>query len=230
MDAMKSHSDTSEALTLRNERRDFPEWHLGRPAYVLWALEFDTAVLMPHMDAAQRALAPWLLEGYCRQPHITLSLCGFPSAAPVHADDFGPDLLHAQVQALQRAQPAVFEIEVGALDTFSSVPYLTVHEHGAQLAALRACLVKADFQGVADSYVPHVTVGLYADAWPLAVVQTQLDGCVLPAPVRVPVTGVSLLSYAAAEIGGPLQCLARYTFGSGSLQWLGTPLFLAANA
>ena len=226
---MMQHTDTTEPLTLRNERRDFPEWHLGRPAYALWALEFDTAVVMPHMEAAQRGLAPWLLEGYCRQPHITLSLCGLPNASPLHADDFGPDRMHAQVQALQRAQPAVFEIEIGGLDTFSSVPYLAVQEPGGQLAALRACLANADTQGVPDSYVAHVTVGLYADVWPLAMVQTHLDRCVLPRPVRVPVTGVSLLSYAAAEIGGPLQCLASYTFGSGRLHWHGTPLFVAAN-
>ncbi len=218
-------ADLSEPLTLRNERRDFPEWHLGRPAYVLWALEFDAAAVLPHMEAAQRELAPWLLDGYCRQPHITLSLCGFPSAAPRHADDFGAERLHAQVRALQRAQPAVFEIEIGGLDTFSSVPYVTVQAPGGRLAALRACLVNTDMQGLPDSYVPHVTVGLYAGAWPLAEVQTQLRRCVLPAPVRVPVTGVSLLSYAAAEIGGPLQCLARYGFDSGCLQWHGTPLF-----
>jgi hypothetical protein len=58
-----------------------------------------------------------------------------------------------------------------------------------------------------------MTVGLYADAWPLAAVQARLRSCVLPEPVRVPVRGISLLSYQAADIGGELSCLARYPFG-----------------
>jgi hypothetical protein len=78
-------------------------------------------------------------------------------------------------------------------------------------------MAKKDLQGMPDSYVPHVTVGLYADAWPLAMVQARLSRCVLPEPQRVSVTGLSLLSYAAAEIGGPLTCLARYGFDSGRL-------------
>jgi hypothetical protein len=61
-------------------------------------------------------------------------------------------------------------------------------------------------------YVPHMTVGLYADAWPLTAVQARLSRCVLPEPVRVLVRGISLLSYQAADVGGVLSCLARYPF------------------
>ena len=39
------------------------------------------------------------------------------------------------------------------------------------------------------------------------------------------VTGISLLSYAATVIGGPLQCLARYDFASAALSWQGEALF-----
>ena len=222
---MNHNTDASEALTLRNERRDFPEWHLGRPAYVLWALEFDTAAVLPRMQQAQAQLADLLLDGYCRQPHVTLGLCGFPSAAPAHGDDFGADLIHTHVQALQRAQPAAFEIEIGGLDSFSSVPYFTVHAPAGQLAALRACVADPHRHGAADGYVPHVTVGLYADAWPLAAVRSRLAHCEVGAVLRVTVSGISLLSYAASEIGGPLQRVASYAFATGTLRWHGAPLF-----
>ena len=204
-----------EVFTVRNVRRDFVEWHLGRTAYVLWALDFDTAALLPRMHAAQAQLADLLLDGYCRQPHITLSLCGFPSNSPVHADDFGPELIQAQVQAVRELHLAPFEIEIGGLDTFTSVPYFTVTETSGQLAAVRACLTARGAQAASGDYVPHVTVGLYADAWPLAAVQARLKDCVLPEPVRVPVRGISLLSYQAADIGGALSCLASYPFDSG---------------
>jgi 2'-5' RNA ligase len=197
---------------VRNVCRDFVEWHLGRPAYVLWALDFDTTAVMPRMQAAQAQLADLLLAGYCRQPHITLSLCGFPSDAPVHADDFGPELIQAQVQAMRQLHLAPFEMEIGGLDTFTSVPYFTVHDASGQLAALRACLTAEGAQAASGDYVPHVTVGLYADAWPLAAVQARLKNCVLPKSVRLPVRGISLLSYQAADIGGALSCLASYPF------------------
>lgn len=215
---MNHELDVSDLFTVRNERRDFPEWHLGRPAYVLWALDFDTTGVLPLMRAAQSQLADLLLDGYCRQPHITLGLCGFPSASPVHADDFGPDLIQSQVQAMQALRLVPFEIEIGGLDTFASVPYFSVHEASGKLAALRACLTKKDTQSGNDDYVPHLTVGLYAHAWPLNAVQARLRDCVLPEPepVRVLVTGVSLLSYKAAEIGGPLTTLSRYPFDNSA--------------
>ena len=210
--AQPALSALPEVFTVRNVRRDFPEWHLGRPAYVLWALDFDTAAALPRMQAAQAQLADLLLDGYCRQPHITLSLCGFPSDSPVHADDFGPELIEAHVQAMRKLHLAPFEIEIGGLETFTSVPYFTVKETSGQLAALRACLTAEGAQAASVDYVPHVTVGLYADAWPLAAVQARLRRCVLPEPVRLPVCGISLLSYQAADIGGVLSCLARYAF------------------
>ena len=69
----------AEPLTLRNERRDFPEWHRGRPHYLLWAIDTDLAAVRARVVAAQRALDGLLLDGYRRQPHITLALCGFPA-------------------------------------------------------------------------------------------------------------------------------------------------------
>jgi 2'-5' RNA ligase len=210
--AQTALSALPEVFTVRNVRRDFVEWHQGRPAYVLWALDLDTTAVLPRMHAAQAQLADLLLDGYCRQPHITLSLCGFPSDSPVHPDDFGPELIQAQVQAMRELHLAPFEIEIGGLDTFTSVPYFTVTESSGQLAALRACLTARGAQAASGDYVPHVTVGLYADAWPLAAVQARLKRCVLPKPLRVPIRGISLLSYQAADIGGALSCLASYPF------------------
>jgi 2'-5' RNA ligase len=206
-------------LTLANERRDFPEWHLGRPRYALWALDVDVAPVRQRVQAAQRHLAHWLLADYQRQPHITLSLCGFPSDTPRHADDFGLDALRAQLDALQQAQFEPFEIEIGALDSFTSAPYLTVGDAGGHIAALRRCLTgEAGEAGEPGFiYTPHVTVGLYADAWPTAAVQARLDSFACAAPLRLRVTGVSLMAYAAREIGGELGRVADYGFGSSAL-------------
>lgn len=216
---MKAPFSAPDSLTLRNEQRDFPEWHLGRPHYALWALDVDVPALRQRVAAAEKHLSSLLLADYCRQPHVTLSLCGFPSACPQHPDDFGTAALAAQLAALRRAQPRPFDIEVGALASFASVPYLAVQDTGGQIAALRECLAGGSLNDSCGTYTPHVTVGLYADAWPMSEVQARLASFAGRQALRLRISGISLLSYASAHIGGALACRARYDFQSETLHW-----------
>ena len=216
---MKTPFSTPDGLTLRNEQRDFPEWHLGRPHYALWALDVDVPAIRQRVAAADGHLSGLLLADYCRQPHVTLSLCGFPSACPQQADDFGAATLAAQLAALRRAQPRPFDIEVGALASFASAPYLAVQDAGGQIAALRECLAGGSLNDSCGTYTPHVTVGLYADAWPMSQVQARLASFAGREALRLRIAGISLLSYASAHIGGALACRARYDFQSETLHW-----------
>jgi 2'-5' RNA ligase len=215
----------TDTFTIRNERRDFPEWHLGRPRYALWALDLDLAAVRQRVDAAQVHMADYLLDGYRRQPHVTLGVCGFPSDSPVHADDFGAESLQAHLAALRVARPAPFEIHIGNLDTFSSVPYFTVDEPRGQLASIRQCITHNASHAPHAQYTAHVTVGLYAAAWPMQAVQSRLDTLRFENTLRVRVTGMSLLAYEATEISGPLQTLAHFDFETAALKWQGRPAF-----
>ena len=88
----------AEPLTLRNERRDFGDWHRGRPHYLLWAIDVDLPAVRSRITAAQRALDGLLLDGYRRQPHITLALCGFPArTARPAVDEFDRHWLQARI-------------------------------------------------------------------------------------------------------------------------------------
>lgn len=218
-------SFTASEFTLRNVRRDFPEWHRGRPSYALWALNVDCVSVKSRLNAAQHHLGKLLLDDYIRQSHITLSLCGFPCDVPQAPDDFGMDSLRTQIAALQRARPQPFEIDIGDLASFTSAPYLTVNDEGGHIAKLRNCLALGDADAANGSYTPHVTVGLYADAWPTSEVQVRLDSFAFDAPLRLRITSASWVSYAAAEIGGPLTTLVNYDFVSGTtssqVAWVG---------
>jgi 2'-5' RNA ligase len=209
----------STRYTLRNVRRDFHEWHLGRPHYALWALLLDTEAVGQRVQAAQKHLADRLLDGYCRQAHVTVALCGFPSAAPQHADDFGAQALCQQLAALRRSGSSSFEIGIGGLASFSSVPYLSVQEDAGHLGQLHSSLAGSGMHSAAENYIPHVTVGLYADAWPMSAVQAQLDSFAYSGRLRLTISRLCLLSYVAKDIGGPLQTLAEYDFQTGALQW-----------
>lgn len=213
--------------TLRNERRDFPEWHLGRPRYALWALELEEAEVGPALAAARHGLAGLLLAGYCRQPHVTLGLCGFPTPVAVRDDDFGPEALAAQVAALSADAPGPFTLAVGRLGSFTSAPFLEVADVDGGIGVLRSVLAGGEAPGASGAYTPHLTVGLFAEAWPVAEVLGRMDAVAGGPPVVCRVARVSLLSYAAAEIGGPLQREASFDLVSRRLTGVAQDFCLA---
>ena len=226
-DAVFEHARAAFATagqTLQNVRRDFPEWHRGRPHYALWALDVDVAPVREAVAGATWHLDGYLLDDYRRQPHITLALCGFPSNSPQHADDFGPAALCAQVAALQARAPAPFTVEIGQLASFSSAPFLAARDVDGGIGKLRSALTGASSEP-GGPYTPHVTVGLYGGAWPTARVQAQLDGFDNHSAIHYRIERLSLMSYAAPEIGGPLATLADFCLVTRQLVWAaGRPL------
>ncbi|WP_297364906.1 2'-5' RNA ligase family protein, partial [Thauera sp.] len=208
----------AEPHTLRNARGDFSAWHRGRPHYLLWALDVDRAPVRTRVADARHALDGLLLDGYRRQPHVTLALCGFPAQAPSAADEFDAAWLDACVAALRAARIAPFTIEIGTLESFSSAPFLCVQGGGDALDALRACLQPAVGHPQGD-YVAHVTVGLYAGEWPTAAVASRFAAFRAGPPLRCEITRISLMGYVAEEIGGALFTLADWQLAAQTLQW-----------
>lgn len=212
--------------TLRNERRDFPEWRQGRAQYVLWGIDADTPAVRARVQAAQQALDGLLLAPYRRQPHITLAVCGFPAQSqPGAPDEFDAQHIAAQLAALRARDTGAFRIEIGALESFAAAPFLTVRDDAQTLAALHRCLhTDTDNpQHPQGAYVPHVTVGLYADAWPCAQVAERF-ACLNDAPpLALTISRLHLLGYEAAEIGGALFTLAEYDLASGRMHWHAPP-------
>lgn len=200
-------------------RRDFVEWHRGRQPYAFWGLDVDMPVVSVRIAACAAHLGEWLLDGYARQPHVTLDLCGFPNLQLSSADEFGPELLAHQVAALRSAGPAPFAIEIGDPDSFQSAPYLAVRDPAGGIAALRRCLAIDGEHRLFGDYVPHVTLGLYAQAVPFAVVLERLLACRMPEPLLCQIDRLSLMAYDPAEIGGRLIALADYQLASGELCW-----------
>ena len=205
--------------TVCNIRRDFPEWHLGRSPYVFWGLDVDVPAVSAKVARAATHLDGYLLDGYRRQPHVTLDLCGFPSTQSTRADEFSPAFLERQCSALRAANLSVFEIEVAGLSSFSSAPFLGVVDRGGHIAAVRRCLDVDGRPRLFGHYVPHVTVGLYGGAWPADEVAGRLAGFSVGEVAPCRVERISLLAYQPADIGGPLTCLADYALASGEMHW-----------
>jgi 2'-5' RNA ligase len=194
--------------TLANVRRDFPEWHQGRPHYALWALDLDVPHLRDMLARAASRLSPWLLDDYRRQPHITLAVAGFPCPSPSRPDDYGPADLARHRARLAQSAPPPFRIRIGPASSFSSAPFLSVEDPSGGIAQLRQ-LLDAPAQQGDPPYIPHLTLGLYSGAYPCALLLDQLERISWPS-IQLDIRSVSLMHYAAPIIGGPLEIVERH--------------------
>lgn len=209
-------SGDDSGCTLASVARDFPEWHLGRPRFAVWAVALDDDVLHARLQRLRDALDGLLLPAMARQPHVTLHVSGFPSARPRRPDDFGHAALRAQAAALLGAAGGPFALRIGAPFTFRSAACLAVHD-GGRLPPLRAACEAARPGFDATPYVPHVTAGLYAGCWPLAEVHARLARVQAP-PLALPVTAIDWMCYDSRCIGGPLSTLLRVDLAAGRVQ------------
>jgi len=209
--------------TIKNVRQDFQQWHQGRLRYAFWAIDVDCQVVRQLVSAAEQHLEEFLLEGYCRQPHITLGISGFLSCKALsgklkYADDYVPSRFEADVAALKSLGMQPFEVEIGTLASFSSAPFFHVNDPINCLHQLHACL-HAVASDASFQYVPHITVGLYSAAWPTQIVSKYLDTFPRGSATTLLINSVSLMSYAAAEIGGALVTIADYDLVHAEIKW-----------
>jgi 2'-5' RNA ligase len=215
--------------TIKNVRQDFQQWHLGRLRYALWAIDVDCQAIRQQVSAAEQHLEKFLLRGYSRQPHITLGISGFLSSKPLQDklkcdDDYVLARFEADFAALKKLAMQPFEIAIGALASFSSAPFFHVNDPTSSLHQLHACL-HAVASDAAFQYVPHVTVGLYSEAWPTQTVSHHLDTFSRDSVTSLLIKKISLMSYAAAEIGGKLVTIADYDLAHAEIQWYESPPF-----
>jgi 2'-5' RNA ligase len=196
--------------TIPAEVRDFAEWHHGRRHYAVWVLRCeDNPAIQAKFKAARAHLNGYLLEPYDRQPHITLFVCCFLAATAHYNDDFTQMQVDAQIQALGSAHLEPFEIEINGLKSFASAPFLEVHDPDGGITRLRAVLSGGAPEFRTTPYRPHLTVGLYASAFPSQDVLARM-AVFMTEPIRWRVEQVSLATYQASEIVGKLNYRYRY--------------------
>jgi len=188
-----------------SENRDFSEWRRGRKNYAVWVLRCDQSkAIQKKFNAARGHLKGYLLEPYLRQPHITLFVCGFLVEEDQYNDDFTQSQLDAQVQALGKADIKSFEIEIGGMNSFASAPFLEIRDPAEGIPRLREVLSRGAPEFRTAPYRSHLTIGLYADAFPSKKVLERM-AAFSSEPLRWPVEQVSLARYRAEEIAGELS-------------------------
>ena len=205
------------AWTLPNVQKDFTDWRAGRHRYAVWAIDLDHDWLREASEKMRRHCADLLLPDYARQPHITLRISGFPSLERRLEDDYTHAGFAAQVSALESARIEPFPISIGALDTFTTAPYFSVLDIDGGIARARRALAMPAGDGPGEKgipYVPHVTFGLYGGRFPLAGVIHRLRSGPENKSVRLTIRRLTLMTYEASVIAGPLTSVCEFDLES----------------
>ena len=198
--------------TLRNQDRDFPDWHKGRLWYYVWAVMIDDPVWQRLVEYATERLSAYLVDQYARQPHVTILPAGFVDQR---------DIVPASVMDICETI-APFELSPGSLGSFTGSPCYPVINPGHQLHALRTALravaVDPDSQVVDEHYLPHLTVGLYDDSYDTQEVAQQIRRVAKPVSSPINVDAIHLLRYQCSSIKGPLETVAVFKMGARASQ------------
>ena len=191
-----------ETHTFANQDRDFPEWHGGIARYGFWAVTVEC----PHWQAlfadAGRHVSEYVLPGYDRQPHITIAAAGLLDEAHLSGA-----LRQRQAEAVRGARQAAFDLQVGPLDSFTGSPHVAVHDPTGGLSRLRSRLHAVARHNPPATYRPHMTVGLYRDAFCLASMHRHLATFRMPALPPLRVREISFCAYATHELQGRFEIL-----------------------
>lgn len=189
---------------ISTERRDYPEWHHGRSDFAVWYIEIDQAEVIQYLDHIKNFFSDLLIDSNQRQYHITLFVCGFLTPKSSHYDDdFEIDTLKQQIQALNSLEIETFELEINGLDSFSSALFLQVEDNNKILVKIRQQLAQYSDEIAALEYCPHITLGVYNDAWQSDLVLDRIQSIAIK-PFKIQVKYLTFGYYKAQILQGLL--------------------------
>ena len=190
--------------------RDFAEWHGGISHYGFWAVLVFDGSWLELLERARSHVRQFIHPGYRRAPHITIAASGLLSDG-----HFTARLLESQVAALKDAKISPFSLEAGGLASFASAPYITVEDPNGSLGQIRSILAMISAEDSPAAYMPHITLGLYHDAFDTSQVAKHLRDFRAVETRPFAVAELTFCSYETRNIQGPLAVLKRVTL-SGS--------------
>lgn len=215
-----AHQFLNEAHTRAADSGCLDSWRQGRDRYYCWVIDIESEPVRERIERWQQRLAPWLLNDYQRQPHLTVAVGGFwrpEQNQRIHNDDFLPDDLKQLLTQLRHFSQPVLELAVHGCNSFPSAPFLEVEDRsGGYLSKLRQTLIPSgdDFRSI--PYCPHITLGLYDRAYATSelsfLMTEETDRDALP----LSVSHVSLVSYDSRHRAGPLRPEQRVPLGNFS--------------
>ncbi len=152
---------------------EYPKWHKGRLRYGLWYIPIEDMRVAECCQKLRAALSPLFAKGYDRQWHITVFVNGFYVDVCRYEDDFDDGILQHQINAIQALQLPKFSLTTRELGSFLNCAYLSVAPSDI-LTRIRAVLAYTHQEIAPSDYIPHITLGMYQQAFDFQRVINQL--------------------------------------------------------
>lgn len=145
---------------------DYAEWHQGRENYALWYIEITEPALLKYLNRLRAHFSAFLFQPNTRQFHITLFICGFLTHNnPILNDDFSTIQLEQQIQEILQQAFKSFKVSTGNIQSFESALFVEIVDLENSLSNIRNLLAKTHCEIAALPYLPHITLGLYNQAY-----------------------------------------------------------------
>ncbi len=182
---------------------DFSFWHKNREKYAVWALEIVDEQLEKRLKQARSVLSGFLIEDYHRHPHITLGQCGFLCQTKALDDDYDKTMFWQDIEKLQQQSEQMIRLQIsGLLTSWAIAPFFPALDHMGDLARFNRLLTHTPDNDYV--FTPHITIGLFADAWPTTSIYNKLTSIDPLPPLSFEVTKLKMYSYHPNIIGGPI--------------------------
>lgn len=189
---------------MATENHDYPEWHRGRCNYGVWYIQINQPDLIQHLDQLQQHFADLLITPNLRQYHITLFVAGFLTEEPAqYNDDFEIIQLNQQINILEALELDSFELELSHIDSFSSALFVQIRDSQNTLDKIRKSLYQVKDEIAAPIYCPHITLGLYREAWSSELVLERIQALTIQ-KIKVQVNQLTFGYYNAQILQGLL--------------------------
>lgn len=199
-------------MAIPTENRDYPEWHQGRPHYALWYIELNQPEICAYLHDLQSFFKEFLIVPNQQQFHITVFICGFLNTQTQYNDDFLAQDLQQHLQVLKAANLPSLQLTIGGLNSFSSALFVEVKDQQQVLTQIRQVLAAQSQEIAALHYCPHVTLGLYRQAFVSDLILQKMQQ--LPQKTfEVAVDQLTFGYYHAAELQGRLHSHTLFKWG-----------------
>jgi 2'-5' RNA ligase len=155
----------ADTQLIATEIRDYPEWHKGRSDYGLWYIEIDQPELIQYLDEIQTQFSDLLLPAQQRQYHITLFVCGFLQPSLISTMTIFRFNNYSSRSNLIEA----LQLKLLSLKSYRSIALVVLCFYRLKikgvLTQIRQQFAQVSGEIAALEYCPHITLGLYREAW-----------------------------------------------------------------
>jgi 2'-5' RNA ligase len=183
---------------------DFLEWHNGISHYGFWAVVINDPDWIELWKAAHAHIENFIHSGYQRAPHVTIIACGL-----LDQNYFSIEELNQQHILLSEAAIPAFYLNVVSLNSFTTAPCLMIEDSKGTLSQIRRCLSMISKEDTPVQYEPHITLGLYRDAFNTVEVAECLASFKFTSMKPMLVTELAFCVYETEKIQGRFRIMKR---------------------